>query len=244
MTACLIPGCLKPAGVPGTARGYCSMHYNRLRRTGDPLTTLSSLRALPSPFCSVDGCGRSRWARGWCLMHYRRWHSHGAVGQVDRMTLPRADVCRIDGCARPARSLQMCQGHHLRQLRHGSPFAGATSPGSTPTCTVAGCPRKHYARRLCHAHWSALAGDRRRDRESVAAGSCTAEQLSARIAYYGGRCYVCHGAATEIDHVKPLAAGGCRWPANLRPICKPCNSRKGASWRDVHGHHAPIVKVA
>jgi hypothetical protein len=32
------------------------------------------------------------------------------------------------------------------------------------------------------------------------------------------------------DHVKPLARGGSNWPANLRPACKSCNSRKGARW--------------
>lgn len=34
---CLVDGCEKPANPPGAARGYCSGHYNRLRRYGDPL---------------------------------------------------------------------------------------------------------------------------------------------------------------------------------------------------------------
>jgi 5-methylcytosine-specific restriction protein A len=34
-------------------------------------------------------------------------------------------------------------------------------------------------------------------------------------------------AATEVDHVQSLAAGGEKYdPANLKPTCKPCHSRK------------------
>lgn len=36
---CYIDGCDGETGVPGTARGLCSKHYNRWRRTGDPLET-------------------------------------------------------------------------------------------------------------------------------------------------------------------------------------------------------------
>lgn len=38
---CSIEGCDGRAGVPGTARGYCSKHYNRLLRYGDPLHDVS-----------------------------------------------------------------------------------------------------------------------------------------------------------------------------------------------------------
>jgi len=49
---------------------------------------------------------------------------------------------------------------------------------------------------------------------------------------WGGRCYLCGAEATAMDHVIPLASGGPHVPANLRPICQPCNSAKGAkSWR-------------
>lgn len=29
--------------------------------------------------CSVDGCGRERYARGWCHAHYQRWRRLGDV---------------------------------------------------------------------------------------------------------------------------------------------------------------------
>ncbi|AEJ92131.1 HNH endonuclease [Mycobacterium phage Optimus] len=56
------------------------------------------------------------------------------------------------------------------------------------------------------------------------------EQLEARWNYYGGNCWMCGEPATSIDHVKPIAKGGAHMLCNLRPACKPCNSRKGGRW--------------
>lgn len=66
----------------------------------------------------------------------------------------------------------------------------------------------------------------RRAREQAAPGRSTVDQILGRIAMYGGLCWMCGAPATTLDHVKPLARGGANWPANLRPACKPCNSRK------------------
>ena len=40
-------------------------------------------------------------------------------------------------------------------------------------------------------------------------------------------------AAREVDHIKPLAAGGSNAADNLQALCKPCHSRKTA--RTTHG---------
>ena len=58
----------------------------------------------------------------------------------------------------------------------------------------------------------------------------TAEQLIQRWTYYGNKCWICGGAATQTDHVKPLSKGGPHILANLRPICGSCNGRKGNRW--------------
>lgn len=61
----------------------------------------------------------------------------------------------------------------------------------------------------------------------AAPGCATREQVRARIAYYGGLCWICRKAPyTEMDHVIPISRGGSKWPANLRPVCRRCNSRK------------------
>jgi len=73
---------------------------------------------------------------------------------------------------------------------------------------------------------------RRRARQAEAEGAeyTTAEHRQARWKLYKGRCYLCGKPATDIDHVIPLSRGGPEWPANLRPICRHCNSKKHANW--------------
>jgi len=66
--------------------------------------------------------------------------------------------------------------------------------------------------------------------EARAQGDATAEQLDARMAYYGYKCWVCGGPFEAVDHVKPLNKGGSNWPANLRPACTHCNCSKKDTW--------------
>ena len=58
----------------------------------------------------------------------------------------------------------------------------------------------------------------------------TAQHIEQRWIFYGGKCWICGCVASAIDHVKPLDKGGSHFPANLRPVCKPCNSKKGTKW--------------
>jgi 5-methylcytosine-specific restriction endonuclease McrA len=81
---------------------------------------------------------------------------------------------------------------------------------------------------------------RRRARLASAVGHATAEQIAARVAFYGNRCWVCDGPNEAIDHVKPLHVGGSNWPANLRPICHACNASKGHQWP----FHASTRKIS
>lgn len=56
------------------------------------------------------------------------------------------------------------------------------------------------------------------------------EQLAAKVAYWGGKCWMCGAPYEQIDHVKPVAKGGPHMLANLRPACRPCNQEKKARW--------------
>lgn len=66
---CTVDGC----GKKLYARGYCEMHYARLRRNGSP--NLQPPRGLQG--CSVDECDQPHCCRGYCRLHYERWHKHG-----------------------------------------------------------------------------------------------------------------------------------------------------------------------
>lgn len=72
-----------------------------------------------------------------------------------------------------------------------------------------------------------------RARRAGVDGLVTAEQLLARLLYYGNRCYLCRGVPDGFDHVKPLVAGGPNFASNLRPCCVPCNVTKGKTWKAI-----------
>lgn len=91
-------------------------------------------------------------------------------------------------------------------------------------CTIV-LPRRSWGRIVASA--SIL----RAERMAAASGAASSELIAARVAFYGGLCWICRTAPYDaVDHVKPLVCGGSNWPANLRPACTPCNSRKGARW--------------
>lgn len=59
-----------------------------------------------------------------------------------------------------------------------------------------------------------------------AKGSFTLTQLESKLEYYGYKCYLCGSEYEQVDHVIPVSRGGSNLPANLRPICRSCNSWK------------------
>jgi len=67
-------------------------------------------------------------------------------------------------------------------------------------------------------------------RRKVSIGVITPATLAARIAYYGGKCWMCGAEYEHLDHVKPLSKGGAHMLANLRPACAPCNMLKSNHW--------------
>lgn len=86
--------------------------------------------------------------------------------------------------------------------------------------------------------WKAANRDRanqyERRRHAIKKGAPTigfgVDELAAKLAYWGWRCWMCGDPADTLDHVKPLAAGGPHCLSNLRPACRSCNSSKGARW--------------
>lgn len=163
--------------------------------------------------CAVAGCEREHHANGWCRLHWRRERESGTP-QPDRPL--RGEV--VDGA-------KWCCG--CDTLKPLAAFARCASrrDGRNGYCRdCVGAWRRANTELRRAAHWAREANKR------AAEGVATAEQIEARIAYYGGRCWMCGDSATQLDHVKPLAHGGSNWPANLRPACAPCNIRKRDRW--------------
>ena len=76
MRICSIEGCGRPAGVPGTARGLCSMHYSRRMRNGSAAIRTTKVRQRDLP-CVVEGCDRPRAGRGLCAPHWMQRKRRG-----------------------------------------------------------------------------------------------------------------------------------------------------------------------
>lgn len=64
---CAVQGCEREY----RAKGYCQMHYTRVKAHGDPH------HRYPKTECSIDGCARDARSRGWCSLHLDRWRRHG-----------------------------------------------------------------------------------------------------------------------------------------------------------------------
>lgn len=65
---CTITGCTKPLKIK--TRGWCSMHYARWERHGDPEKLVRTKNAGHP--CSVQSCDRGAETTGLCSMHYQR----------------------------------------------------------------------------------------------------------------------------------------------------------------------------
>jgi len=62
-------------------RGYCNMHYIRLRTKGDvgPVGTVVNVQGGP---CSAEGCAREAKTRWLCTLHYGRFQSNGTLDAI------------------------------------------------------------------------------------------------------------------------------------------------------------------
>lgn len=152
--------------------------------------------------CTKPRCTADEHSSGLCRSHYNKAH-YAAAPEAHR--------------------------ERARQWWRSNPEKAAAKNAARDNAAMAAAARSWYRanrlRALAAAHNARAHG-------AGVTGTVTAEQLLARLTYYGHRCYLCNGTPNGFDHVKPLSAGGPNLAANLRPVCGPCNSHKGQSWKD------------
>lgn len=114
-TKCKIEKCNKKA----THRGFCTMHYSRFLRHGDPTVTpvRGENRGKGAP-CRIDNCDRTTVAFGLCATHYSKFRKYGdpLAGRTNG-----GGDCSIEGCGNPVLGLKMCRKHYERFKKHGDP---------------------------------------------------------------------------------------------------------------------------
>lgn len=143
------------------ARTFCSKHYARWHRTGDPLGTRP--RGKPrwkGLSCAVLECPRPAAAKGFCQKHWARQHRTGDPLGMRPTGRPRSTVyllCAMESCEGHARTKSLCAAHYSRLLRHGDPSAGGSFRGpKPPACSVAGCGAAVVAQSYCSKHYAKL----------------------------------------------------------------------------------------
>jgi 5-methylcytosine-specific restriction endonuclease McrA len=215
-------GCsVKRCPHPHEALGLCKRHYWHWKRTRYPIQlTLPFQLCVYAMVCSA--CGAS-WS-------YQRWTPLGHLPQ-------RCPTCHAAHVAAAGRAANLTEEARERRrlarrkwrLANPALMAAARHAWEASNPETRRGYRRERKRRFPEVNRSYVrARKARKQRLTVAA--FTPAQLLQRLAYYGGRCWMCGATADCIDHVKPLSRGGAHMLCNLRPACTPCNTRKGANW--------------
>jgi 5-methylcytosine-specific restriction endonuclease McrA len=132
-------------------------------------------------------------------------------------------------------------------MKHGAGLSPPTSKDTESTCrsgekkterrcvdTVANSMKKkaNLLWEMRNPAKRKVISQRRRARLSQAEGSFTAHEWEALKTRYGNICLRCGRGEPEVqltpDHVVALAAGGRNDIGNIQPLCRSCNSSKGA----------------
>lgn len=224
---CIVEGCDRLA----KARHYCSGHWARWRKNGDPG---GPIQIHVPQICSVQGCRRTdavRFRGGdlVCKMHYQRLSNNGSITLKARWGID-FDPCDAAGCARRARSKRgrWCDRHYSRMRRNG------TLQLKTKARQAAGVTIEGYAWLLDVSHPLSRVGrvlaHRKTLYDHIGSGEHPCHWCGKPVRW-GGR----KRGALVVDHLDGDKLNN--EIENLVPACNPCNSARGLFMRWA-AHHA------
>ena len=140
---CSVEGCNRGQ----MARGMCSMHYRRLRETGDvgsaePLTYKHDDESKPR--CIEPGCDEPYYWMRRCKKH------------ANQFAYKSKGVCAVDGCDLPAITFKyhLCRNHDAKRRKWGDPNVSTPKKiGPGVVCEIAGCDAVVIAKGYCSLHY-------------------------------------------------------------------------------------------
>jgi 5-methylcytosine-specific restriction endonuclease McrA len=244
---CAVDGCERIAGVPGSARGWCGLHYQRWKKHGDVHYTRPIRVGVVA--CSIEGCQEVVKARDWCVKHWTRWKRYGDAEA--RMPGEVRDGCRICPRCRQDKPLgeYSAPGHaYCRRCYADLAAARRTDP------LVRQRDRSYYFEvwrvRNPDYHRERIKEWRSRNPDQVRAHRMQrrARLVAAVTEPFGPQeiferddwtCGICEQPISPVvvypdpmspslDHVVPLARGGAHNRENCQATHLICNVRKGA----------------
>lgn len=172
--------------------------------------------------CSFAGCERGYYANGYCEAHDRQRSRGRELKPIRAKASPgeHGPLCSLSDCGARHYAKGFCRSH----------YSSYSWSQLTPEERAAQLVRnREYARanRVLSRIYTNRGDARRKGAPTL---EFSAEQVAARMSYWGNCCWICSGPFESIDHLKPIAKGGWHILANLRPTCRSCNNRKSARW--------------
>jgi 5-methylcytosine-specific restriction endonuclease McrA len=207
---CIAEGCEKPV----SARGWCSIHYERWRRGA---SANASIRPYGTKgICLADGCEKPATHKSWCLLHYARWRKHGDP----LIAQPRRAAAELEAFRAQTKQCARC--------------AQDFSPTNSEAYPLHWAPYQVQAaweQRQKMPKWAAWWEEQRRAEDlaefaaTVRGGpACRTNQAPRRRYFISGTCPDCNEMVTVVRH---------RWCGSIR--CPPCTR---ARWRETHYERA------
>jgi hypothetical protein len=149
MTLCSVEGCQKGGKL---RRGWCSMHYERWRTTGDLGAANSQIGTFR--VCKIDECENRVASWGWCQKHYARWLKHGDPNVTLIRRYAPGEMCQVDGCIKTPIARGFCKLHWDRWRKSGNPGpVGLLLEPRGLGCLVTDCNSPVHAHNLCNVHY-------------------------------------------------------------------------------------------
>lgn len=220
--------------------GMCIKHYRRHTRHGDPMVNKKFATGIDGVKrqqpCEVDGCDQTVYIKAWCRSHYTRWQRTRDVrADIPLQRHPEGPrPCAEEGCGEETSSGSWCTAHRTKRAtdrwRDKRHQLRELDPDGYREFIDRSVERARQWRKKNPERNKTLELRKRAKRAAAPRIPFTGKQLAQRMAYWGNRCWMCHGPFEVVDHVKPIVAGGWHALANLRPACDSCNSSKSGIW--------------
>lgn len=218
--------------------GYCSKHYQRYKKSGDPLRLPGGVGPRSyarGETCSVGDCDRSPTKRGYCGKHYQRWAKFGNPIGVARIIWPH---CRAAECGRDVFGHGYCSKHYYRFVATGDPEVlpgGRLAPGTYTECVIPDCIKKpRGGNGMCTLHAGnfratgdplTTPGPKIKSRSCVKCGTTIdftkKDERGKRLSPAMRVCRACRRESGQVKYVPYLVArdgnkcGICTQPVNL-----------------------------